>query len=78
LHNTIADKECRTYNCKMHGTTKIPKPETLDEMIPHQNLHWSFCTEDNCTAHRSAKDDNGYDPRKQKGKRLGTKGQSKN
>jgi hypothetical protein len=78
LHNTIASKECRSLGCKMHGTKRIALPDKLDDMIPHENLHWSFCTDDHCMVHRSSKDDNGYFPRKKKGGRLGGRRESKN
>ena len=78
LHNLIPTKECRTIGCRRHGTEKIRSPDTLEEMIPHENVHWSFCIEDHCMVHRSSKDNYGYFPRKQKGKRLEGKGHTKN
>lgn len=65
LHRTITAKECRTVGCKMHDTTKdqIPTPETLEEMMLHMNIHWTFCTEDQCTIHYDAKADSGFFPR---------------
>ncbi|USP73296.1 Reverse Transcriptase [Curvularia clavata] len=71
LHGTIAAKECRTIKCRMHGTKEINLPETLEEMIPHPNEHWTFCTDDNCRIHLDAKQNHGYFPRKRKGKKLG-------
>ena len=71
LHNLIPTKECRTTGCKYHGTTKgqAQVPNTLEEMIPHMNIHWTFCTNDDCMTHFDAKANQGYFPKA--GKKLG-------
>ena len=66
LHSTVAASECRTAGCREHGTTKDQArvPDTLEAMIPHGNIHWSFCTDDDCMTHFDAKADRGHFPQK--------------
>ena len=66
LHKTVAASECRTAGCRKHGTTRDQArvPDTLEAMIPHGNIHWSFCTDDDCMTHFDAKADRGHFPQK--------------
>ncbi|KAH7554709.1 hypothetical protein BM1_07370 [Bipolaris maydis] len=63
LHSTLSANICEADGCPIHRTKKpSPKRKVAKEDIPHQNTHWSFCYDDQCTIHYSAKAGEGYFP----------------
>lgn len=50
----------------MHEASKdrIPAPETLEDTMPHINVHWAFCTDHQCKIHFDAKVNNGFFPQR--------------
>ena len=69
LHSTLSANICEATDCPVHRTKKSkPVREVAKQEIPHQNTHWSFCYDDQCTVHYSAKSGEGYFPKKRKSK----------
>ncbi|KAH7556815.1 reverse transcriptase [Bipolaris maydis] len=68
LHSTLSANICEAKDCPIHKVKK-PRPtrKVAKEEIPHQNIHWSFCYDDQCTIHYSAKAGEGYFPTQRKG-----------
>ncbi|KAH7563016.1 reverse transcriptase [Bipolaris maydis] len=68
LHSTLSANICEAKDCPIHKVKK-PRPtrKVAKEDIPHQNIHWSFCYDDQCTIHYSAKAGEGYFPTQRKG-----------
>ncbi|KAH7557890.1 reverse transcriptase [Bipolaris maydis] len=58
--------------CPIHRTKKpSPTRKVAKDDIPHPNIHWSFCYDDQCTIHYSAKEGEGYFPKQRKVRELG-------
>ncbi|KAH7551149.1 reverse transcriptase [Bipolaris maydis] len=72
LHSTLSANICEADGCPIHRTKKpSPTRKVAKDDIPHPNIHWSFCYDDQCTIHYSAKEGEGYFPKQRKGCRQG-------
>ncbi|KAH7562940.1 reverse transcriptase [Bipolaris maydis] len=50
LHSTLSTNICEADGCPIHRTKKpSPTKGFAKEDIPHENTHWSFCYDDQCT-----------------------------
>ncbi|KAH7551973.1 reverse transcriptase [Bipolaris maydis] len=68
LHSTLSANICEADGCPIHRTKKpSPTRKVAKDDIPHPNIHWSFCYDDQCTIHYSAKEGEGYFPKQRKG-----------
>ncbi|KAH7562161.1 reverse transcriptase [Bipolaris maydis] len=68
LHSTLSANICEADGCPIHRMQKPgPTRKVAKDNIPHQNIHWSFCYDDQCTIHYSAKAGEGYFPTQRKG-----------
>ncbi|KAH7548622.1 reverse transcriptase [Bipolaris maydis] len=72
LHSTLSANICEADGCPIHRMQKPgPTRKVAKDNIPHQNTHWSFCYDDQCTVHYAAKEGEGYFPKQRKGCRQG-------
>ena len=67
LHSTLSANIYKARDCLIHKVKK-PRPtrEVAKQEIPHQNTYWSFCYDDQCIIHYSAKAGEGYFPTQRK------------
>ena len=64
LHSTLSANIYEANGCPIHRAKKpsLTRKVAKDD-IPHPNIHWSFCYDDQCTVHYAAKEGEGYFPK---------------
>ena len=78
-HSTLPANLYKATDCPIHESKKPePRERTAKKKIPHHNIHWSFCYNDQCTNHYDAKIGAGRFPKERRKSQKGRLSKPKN